>query len=456
MKINKNKVILNEDIETVNSNTESEPVDQVDDKEELTEKKIELDLPDDFDIDDASRGDLVRAIRASIEQGKEAGDPAAAKAEQLPDEAIKKHAEDVYKAADLIENPYGASTTSALVDKLQAALETALTDKKNGVDQDYPNVLLYGLAGFGKTAIVKQFCKDHHLNLFTCDAKSLDPATIGGIPYPVKDKNGKLTQRPVVSSYWDKLFADNTVLFLDEFNRAPANIQGSLLTLINEHILPMTIETEEGTANEWKFNNILFTVCAVNPASAVFSDASELTPEKVSRFSAIHEIETTPDVLKDHLVQLYDGLLSNPLLDQDTRDKWEGQKAIAVKLLSDPAFIFDGTDEVMEIHIDNNRTGVIHNFLNYRTFVANLKQCNGTKADYLKKLSNPNFTKRVTTMIKNILATYTDAPKKGNSVFTKAQQQAAAAATTAQKAKVSKMGQGIFDSFAASLDDVDI
>jgi predicted outer membrane repeat protein len=66
------------------------------------------------------------------------------------------------------------------------------------------------MAGFGKTAVVKQFCKEHRINLFECDAKSLDLATVGGIPYPVKDASGKWTQRPIASSYWDALFEDNT------------------------------------------------------------------------------------------------------------------------------------------------------------------------------------------------------------------------------------------------------
>ena len=87
---------------------------------------------------------------------------------------------------------------------ISKSIETAPLLFKDGLVEmgAFQNVLIYGLAGFGKTAKVKQFCREHNLNLFECDAKSLDIATVGGIPYPKTDpKTGEITQSPIGSRY---------------------------------------------------------------------------------------------------------------------------------------------------------------------------------------------------------------------------------------------------------------
>lgn len=452
MKINKNKTILAEAVEA----TTVPAVDSVvDNQEELEERKIEIELPDDFDLDDASRGDLARAIKAGME--KEVASGNAAPEDTLSKAEIQQNASDAFKAADLIENPYGATNTSEIEKKLQTALDVALANRRVGAEDllDYPNVLLYGMAGFGKTAVVKQFCKDHHINLFECDAKSLDLATVGGIPYPVKDKNGKWTQRPIASSYWDALFEDNTVLFLDEFNRAATNIQGSLLGLINNHILPISQEGADGkVTNKHKFNNILFTVSAINPASSSFSDVNEFTPEKVSRHPIIHEVVPDATELLNHLNRVYTTVLKNPMLPETDRYRYAGQQAIMQKILTDPDFHFNSREDVEQINTENNTEGTMHNPLNYRTFFGNLLLCtDGTKATYLEKLSYSRFTDEIVEMFKDILTDYVDLPKKGNTIFDKAAQQAAAQATAAQQAAASTQTAEILNDFFDDIDD---
>ena len=458
MKINKKKNILAEAVEETKVEAPAvETQEAQDGQEDLEERKIEVELPDDFDIEDASRGDLARAIKAGMEKEVEAGK--ADDSETLSNAEIQQNANDAYKAADLIENPYGATNTSEMVQKLQTALEVALANRRVGAEDllDYPNVLLYGMAGFGKTAVVKQFCKDHHINLFECDAKSLDLATVGGIPYPVKDKSGKWTQRPIASSYWDALFEDNTVLFLDEFNRAATNIQGSLLGLINNHILPISQEGPDGkVTNKHKFNNILFTVSAINPASSSFSDVNEFTPEKVSRHPIIHEVVPDATELLNHLNRVYDAVLKNPLLPKEDVYRYQGQQALANKILTSPDFHFNSKEDVEQINTENNTEGVMHNPLNYRTFFGNLLLClDGTKATYLEKLSYSKFTDEIVDMLTDILTDYVDLPKKGNTVFDKAAAQAAAQASAAQQASASTTTKAILDDFLDDIDDND-
>ena len=434
MKINKVNVLnesVNDDVyvdiaevpldETVEetAETEKKEPEQLEEKVDLTGK----------DLDSMSKEDLIQMLKDAAEE-----DNAVPAETDEAEDAVDDFADDVFKAADLIKDPYGALNISGIDEALQVALNAALRARKAGYDADYPNVLLSGLAGFGKTAAVKQFCKDHKLNLFECDAKSLDVATVGGIPYPVKDKNGTWKQHPVASNYWDKLSAPNTVLFLDEFNRAAPNVAGTLLGLINNHDLPMTTTTNGKTRNVKHFDNILFTVVALNPASDVFADVNEFTPEKVSRNAIIYDIEPDPKELWRHLQKIYDVILQDPLLDDEVLRAYEGQKNIAEKLLNDSRFTFDNADDVRRIHRANNESGKMTNFLNYRTFVGVLMLCDGTALNYKANLKFAKFAEDKQTMITNILTDYKDKPLKGNTVFTKAQQQATALADANKKA----------------------
>ena len=178
-------------------------------------------------------------IAADIEAGAEEADL------HVDEGDADKEAEIVKNLASIIRNPYGTGRLSQVEQVLQDSLDASIDNIEDGLVEKgaFQNVLIYGLAGFGKTAKVKAFCREHNLNLFECDAKSLDIATVGGIPYPKTDpKTGEITQSPIGSRYWDGLNKPNTVLYLDELNRTGPAVRGSLLTLINEHTLPMTIE----------------------------------------------------------------------------------------------------------------------------------------------------------------------------------------------------------------------
>ena len=200
--------------------------------ENLVEEVI---VEETIDLKTASEDEIEDEIQAGAEEvGLE-----------ISDENAEDEADIVKNLAKIIRNPYGTARLSKVERVLQRALNNAMDNVEDGLVEigAFPNVLIYGLAGFGKTAKVKQFCRAHKLNIFECDAKSLDIATVGGIPYPKTDpKTGEITQSPIGSRYWDGLNKPNTVLYLDELNRTNPSVRGSLLTLINEHTLPMTIE----------------------------------------------------------------------------------------------------------------------------------------------------------------------------------------------------------------------
>jgi hypothetical protein len=342
----------------------------------------------------------------------------------VEEEDAEKEAEVVKNLAQIIKNPYGTGRLSDVEKVLQRALNNAIESIEDGTTEKgaFPNVLIYGLAGFGKTAKVKDFCRKHNLNIFECDAKSLDIATVGGIPYPVKDpKTGEMTQSPIGSRYWDGLNKPNTVLYLDELNRTGPAIRGSLLTLINEHTLPMTIEdpkTHE-IKNVKEYPNILFTVVYINPADDIFQDNEDLDPAMISRHVSV--IEQGPDIrdFLNHLTEVYTSIENNMYLRPERKVKYMGQFELAKTILTDQSFIkggFDDANDVRAIYYDKTRIG---NYLNYRSFYSILRNCDGTKKDYLEALSFSGISKAKVTLIKNILATYTDKVTVGNMLFNK-------------------------------------
>ena len=425
------------------------------------EESIDLDDPKDVQALSNFAKQLVQGIiddaKSNKQVAKEVDDVVDVEDNSVADEvadAAEQVADDTWKAEDLIPGSEAAISLNNGTGALNAALITAVRKKKAGDDSDYPNIILSGLAGFGKTAMVKAFCKEHHLNLFECDAKSLDIATVGGIPYPKKDKDGTFKQMPITSSYWDKLSLPNTVLFLDEFNRAQDNVAGTLLGLINNHDLPMTTEDKNGKFSTMKhFDNILFTVIAINPASNVFANVAEFTPEKVSRGVLLYNIKPDRNELLTCLKKIYGQILSNPYLDEDTHKVYEGQLNIAEALLTDRSFMFDDKDDVERIHNDNNSTGDLTQFLNYRTLTGALSACNGTKLNFLAQLYYYRFSDAKQTMIRNILKNYSDKATKGNTVFSQAQQKAASQISAAQKAAMGQATAKILADFADSLDD---
>lgn len=377
----------------------------------ITKNKILVEAVEDASLENVSTPEIAADIEAGAKEAKI----------NVDTDAVEEEADVVKNLAQIIRNPYGTGRLSDVEKVLQRALNNAIESIEDGTTEmgAFPNVLIYGLAGFGKTAKVKAFCRKHNLNLFECDAKSLDIATVGGIPYPKTDpKTGEITQSPIGSRYWDGLNKPNTVLYLDELNRTGPAVRGSLLTLINEHTLPMTIEDPKTgeIRNVKRFPNILFTVVSINPADDIFQDNEDLDPAMISRHVSV--IEQGPDIrdFLSHLTEVYTAIGNNMYLRPERKVKYMGQFELAKALLTDKSFTFDDSNDVRTIYYDKTRIG---NYLNYRSFYSILRNCDGTKKDYLEALNFSGLSKTKITMIKNILATYTDKVTVGNMLFNK-------------------------------------
>lgn len=167
------------------------------------------------------------------------------------------------------------------------------------------------------------------------------------------------------------------------------------------------------------FPNLLFTVVSINPADDIFPDNEDLDPAMISRHASV--IEQGPDIrdFLAYLTEVYTAIENNMYLRPERKAKYMGQFELAKAILTDKSFVsggFDDADEVRIIYQDKSRIG---NYLNYRSFYSVLRNCDGTKKDYLEALKFAGFSPAKVTLIKNILSTYTDKVTVGNMLFNK-------------------------------------
>lgn len=107
----------------------------------------------------------------------------------------------------------------------------------------------------------------------------MTPEALGGI-VARSSKNPAVATRLGTTEMADTLDKPNSVLFLDEYNRAKTEIRGAVLTLVQNHLV-YDPESDSG----YKFlPNFLFTVAAINPANTNYKGAKELDPAEKSRF----------------------------------------------------------------------------------------------------------------------------------------------------------------------------
>lgn len=287
---------------------------------------------------------------------------------------------------------------------LDRALKVAKRANRRGQHGDYPNVLLIGEAGTGKSARVRQWAAENGVNLMEVRAAGMDATDIGGAIAP--NKEGDTVVR-LASTEFDKLNRPNSVLFLDEYNRAPREVRTNLLELVNSHVVPDS--REEG--GQRFLPNFLFTIAAINPPNGRYN-TDEMDDAERSRFRTV-DVAFDPINLNQFLSRRFDELANDPDNDEDERLEYIRKKAIANKLLTSKKFSFD-TPEDMDT--GRERYGESYKPLNYRSFTLLLDQSDGTKEDVLALW--PQFVnagkKR---MAEDILADYVDVDDKANAAL---------------------------------------
>ena len=317
-------------------------------------------------------------------------------------------------AEKILDNPEVYSGSGDIERALDRALRVNRQQIRNG-SKNFINVLFTGPAGTGKTARIKAWARKNKINLVKTIAGTMDETDLGGVP--VANLADGIAVK-LSTSQFDSLGTEpNSVLFLDEWNRAPRAVRATLLNLIQDHEIP---DYRQKTGMRF-LPNFLFTVAAVNPSDDIGYNTDALDDAELGR---VLEYEVAPDT-KTWLDYTRAGLNSqlkraekNPNEAERAQDIKEikGRLGIAEKLVTDPRFSFDSRYDIersKEAKENNAGNGKI---LTYRNLTDVLNACDGTKDDFLDLWNRKcNSLKKPT--VEEILKDYKDVEDKANDVL---------------------------------------
>lgn len=234
---------------------------------------------------------------------------------------------------------------------LSKALRTALRDFKRG-EETHANVMLIGPGGVGKSSRTRNWAEAHKINLVEINAKNLDVTDMGGIV--VRDKNNENVATKLASTVFDKLDTPNSVLFLDEYNRAPKDIRGTLLELVQSHIID---DNREPTGKR-KLKGYLFTIGAINPPNGAYNTTALDNAER-SRFR-MKNIEGSFEDTLNYFTKTFSKHRDMCLEEGDEIEakRNEIRLRLAKCILSSPKFHFSTPEEEQSASAEDSVSGV--------------------------------------------------------------------------------------------------
>ena len=317
-------------------------------------------------------------------------------------------------AEKVLDNPEVYSGEGDIEKALDRALRNNRQQIRNG-SRDFINVLFTGPAGTGKTKRIQAWAKKNNINLVKTIAGTMDEADLGGLP-AANLADGVAVK--LSTTQFDSLQTEpNSVLFLDEWNRAPQAVRATLLNLIQDHQIP---DYREKTGMRF-LPNFLFTVAAVNPSDDIGYNTDALDDAELGR---VIEYEVAPDskawldYTRANLNSQLKHAEKNPNKAESEQDIKEikGRLGIAEKLVTDPRFSFDSSydieksKEAKENHAGNGK------ILTYRNLTDVLNASDGTKDDFLDLWNRKcNSLKKPT--VEEILRDYKDVDDVANSAL---------------------------------------
>ena len=317
------------------------------------------------------------------------------------------------KTADKTDKVLGDDTdvysgSGDIEQALDETLETNLDEIETG-GRNFQNILFVGEAGTGKTSRIKAWARKNHINLVVKLASTMDETDLQGALAPNMDKLRAVRLR---TNDFDALGNPRSVLFLDEWNRAPTNIRGTLLTLIQDHTIP----DPDGEGGVLFLPNFLFTVAAVNPSDGDYN-VTPLDSAEKGRMR-IEYVASDPLLIMRYIQHMCDTAIAtakknnSPNLERITK-KYTGMRNLATKILSDPRFSFDDTEDIRKALDDPNGNQLL---LNPRTLTNCLLGSRGDSKVFIARW-NSYCNSHKKQMIVDILKDYKDVNDKANSVF---------------------------------------
>ena len=267
---------------------------------------------------------------------------------------------------------------------LDDCLETAYEWKEEGI-KEVANIMICGLPGSGKTASVYDWAsrakingKKVHITYLNMKNNDLD-AFING--YTVQDKNDQDYVKQAYSRNLDGLEQENSILFLDEYNRqTESQIRASVLTLINEHYI-----VGKDNGGKHYFKNFLFTIAVMNPSLRSDRGAAELNDAEKSRFLYYFDnVDSDPETTVEYLNKFYDGKIKAELAkaepDYNKIEKYLRIKDLGIYICEHSAFEYDGKDVLSDLAIKQKK------MLNQRALTAGLAASRGDAQKFINWL----------------------------------------------------------------------
>lgn len=290
-------------------------------------------------------------------------------------------------------------TKNVVTDLLDRALAFARKSKARG-RRSMGNVLISGLPGSGKTAIVEDWAKARGLNMVYINAKDNDlEAFING--FTVRDDDNRKQVTKAYSNALNGLTKENSIIFLDELNRQTKDqIRGALLTLVNEHAIQ-----GEGAGGKTYFDNLLFTVACINPHLKSDPGAAELfQAEKTRYLYTMKNADSDAQTTDDFLLKYYDKQIKrlNPK-HKDYRTVLEAFLRIQHLgrfIVNHRDFEYDGEGDLQELDMTGK------NMFNQRMLYELLDECDGDVEMLKSGINWANFLDDKTEMLLNILEEY--------------------------------------------------
>ena len=351
-------------------------------------------------VNTASTTDIADAVQDAAEAASDGKETYSDKKAETIANEIKTHAKGLDAAAWA-----PLDVPSELTDKLDDCLANAMAAHASGT-HDGVDLLITGLPGSGKTGITKQWAKDRGVNLFYLNAKNDDlGAILNGFPIDTieTDEEGNEVHKVArsFSKALDRLDEPNSVLFLDEFNRAAPKLRASLLTLINEH----TVEgpSKDGTR---EFENLLFTVACINPSVPTDPGAMDLNDAEMSRFVDTLDWDSKADDALRY-INFHLSKLLNKFKPEDEHYsffyvRYKNILNLANALIGDYRFEFDTRDDLLDLFNDKAK------MLNQRAITDALMSHGYSKDKFLNWVDKySKFLEKDKEMIHDILDSWT-------------------------------------------------
>lgn len=251
---------------------------------EARKKKEDVEPSDEFY---ASGGKMVKMDQLKKEEGKKASANTSRGAW-----AINEPTDD--EAFDLSDKSKLTSNTKALLAKFRA-------------EEDF---FIQGKAGWAKTSIIKKMAASFHRSIITVYLDKAMASDLGGIPIPTRTSRGNAKQEYAMPGWAAEMLEHpdkQYLLFFDEMNQAPTDVQNALMPIVLEHEICGI-----------KFDN--FFVGAAGNLEEENRGVSALSKPLMSRFKPIIKWETntaaTWDETFNHLHKVWDGVFGKEFVEK--------------------------------------------------------------------------------------------------------------------------------------------